>query len=139
MTQAAIGVVSEGTLRTEDLLRAYRGKLAELDSENQYGKLIHEAKHADPEDDDTMYVLEELADALQEFAPDYVYFGAVEGDGACFGFWADIQSALEDEDITKCDDLSMAPNVPYCLVVNDHGNTTLYQGEVVWTEVWGVV
>ena len=31
--------------------------------------------------------LEDLTDALQELAPTGFYFGASEGDGACFGFW----------------------------------------------------
>jgi len=32
-------------------------------------------------------------DALNEYAPDGYYFGAIEGDGSDFGFWA-----IEDED-----------------------------------------
>lgn len=138
MTQATIGVVSEGTHRTEDLLRAYRDKLSELDTDNEYAKLIHEAKFADPLDDDTMYVLDELGDALQEFCPEYVYFGAAEGDGACFGFWPDIEGAKEDGYVY--DDLASAPAVSETIiVVNDHGNVTCYTAEIVYTEIWAVV
>lgn len=139
MTTATIGEVSTGTLRTEDLLRAYAEKLTELDTLNEYLDLRQDAKTVDPDSEEGTWVLNETADALQEFAPDYVYFGSLEGDGSCFGFWPDVEGVMAEEDITKCDDLSIAPNVPYCAVVNDHGNVTLYQGQVVWTEVWAVV
>ena len=34
-------------------------------------------------------IVNDLMDALNEYAPDGYYFGAIEGDGSDFGFWQD--------------------------------------------------
>lgn len=88
-------VVSEGTLRVQDLIAAY---LDELDRftparasslridvqtmKDEYG----EEKWA--ETDEAAETLATLTDALERVAPWGHYFGTLEGDGACFGFWA---------------------------------------------------
>lgn len=96
-------------------------------------------------------VLESLFDSLQTFAPPYAYFGSHPGDGSDFGFWLS-ESFEEEFDGLKVNDLSEIPadfvdSVKAqhvnneILVVNDHGNSTLYymdaQGEL--HEVWSII
>jgi hypothetical protein len=102
-------VVSEATLRTEDLLPAFLSALDDvleastflpgadapervrrvgevqsllgeierrMDGEGYYGSDVAECD------------LEAVTELLEEYAPEGLYFGAHEGDGACFGFWA---------------------------------------------------
>lgn len=160
MTKATIGSVSTGTLRDQDLLRAFadtldsllqpdmpdesflvcdaRNQADILDGENLFGVLLDEAEiHAGD-------VISDLEDALQEFAPPYCRFGAHEGDGADFGFWPCVDSLENDAfscpacptfDVLKVNDTADAPS--YVLHVNDHGNVTLYRIELV--EEWGLV
>ena len=101
---------------------------------------------------EAMAVVEHL---MQELCPPYTYFGTLEGDGACFGVWADIER-LEEEarfggEVLKVSDLSELddPDGPlkrdseytHVMHVNDHGNVTLYA--LSWkpklTEQWAVV
>ena len=93
---ASIGSVSEATLRTEDLLRAFTSTLESLDEFKVYATLVAECyelagrsetwSDSDSEQASCL-VNEELPDLLQQFAPEGAYFGTLEGDGACFGFW----------------------------------------------------
>ena len=95
-------IVSTDTLRLEDLLPKYwqtaeqlaqladrpqlinPGTLAELE------KLVGEdSRESDWNDETAAQALEDLTDTLQDVAPCGFYFGASEGDGACFGFWLD--------------------------------------------------
>lgn len=103
-------IVSTGTLRTEDLLVRYwetAEQLAQLADRPQLinpgtlaglQKLVGEDScEADWNDEEACQLLEDLTDALQDVAPIGFYFGASEGDGACFGFWIceDWADALE--------------------------------------------
>jgi hypothetical protein len=99
-TYATIGSVSEGTLRSEDLINTFAWELCQyrntlhitreqrkrftalLDEANEFG-LDVEAQ----ETYDASELVEELFRALEELAPPYAYFGTLEGDGANFGFW----------------------------------------------------
>lgn len=158
MRYASFGDVSTGTLRSEDLLDTFSSEL-EYQLKRQprrfkraaYRKLIREARaelrkiEACPEDgatEDTAEIVNELQDALCDFAPPYAYFGTHEGDGASFGFYLS-SYALEDFDGLRVEDTSEVPR-DYrgeVLHVNDHGNVTLYlamsRGKL--REVWGVV
>jgi len=67
--------VSEGTLRTEDLIEAFEDFLNSLNIPFE----------KEPHDE---YYLEHLDDQLNELAPEGYYFGAHPGDGACLGFWS---------------------------------------------------
>lgn len=97
-----IGSVSEGTMRTEDLLDTFAGELSyhmkrmrlTRDQRKRFNILLKDANamsgdlagrigHEQCQDD----IVSELFDALDEIAPPYCYFGAAEGDGACYGFW----------------------------------------------------
>lgn len=101
--------ISFGTLKTEDLLSAFCGLLESLvfvngdfyslpenfqerDALNNFvgqcqdcfdedGKLLPEKM------ENAEYLLSDLFDELNNFAPEGYYFGAIEGDGADFGFW----------------------------------------------------
>ena len=158
MTKAIIGSVSTGTLRDQDLLRAFADTLDSLQFLGAGGSLLvrdarNQADILDGEDffgvlrgkaeiyaDD---VISDLQDALQEYAPPYCYFGAHPGDGADFGFWPCIDNLNSDarscaacpSDVLKVDDTSEAPS--YVMHVNDHGNVTLYRVELI--EEWSVV
>lgn len=86
--------VSEGTLRTEDLLRNFAEALEALDHGDVYTSLVEEAlriadneQFLQEEPEVAAWVLAELEDALVDLAPEGTYFGAHPGDGACFGFW----------------------------------------------------
>lgn len=82
--------VSEGTLRGQDLiprfmevLYANGGKLRnELLPEIQ-----EDPGHPFWDSDEMGECVAELFEELNEIAPDGYYFGAHQGDGACFGFW----------------------------------------------------
>lgn len=143
MTPAKItfGTISHGTLRDEDLLDAFSSELEDLIQRSDWTgnhhnrdlllNLAHEASVQDPEDEEAAgQLIEEMFNAFNnEFAPSYTYFGAIEGDGAEFGFWPDIESlemAVQDGEVLKVNDL---PDVPddYAgdvMLVNDHGNVT---------------
>lgn len=90
------GTVIHGTLRTADLLDAFADELerlitmASLPADPHPGNmtLVHEARAVAPETDEADEIVQDLIDALNEYAPDGHYFGSHPGDGADFGFWA---------------------------------------------------
>lgn len=103
-------IVSTDTLRTEDLLVRYwqtAEQLAQLADRPQLinpstlaglEKLVGEdSRESDWNDQEAAELLEDLHEALSDVAPVGFYFGASEGDGACFGFWLgeDWTEALE--------------------------------------------
>lgn len=86
--KAQIGTVINSTMVNRDLIPAFASKLKSLDEEGQYSELVREAESLDDYDNDAACsVLEDLFEALQDFAPEGAYFGAHMGDGADFGFW----------------------------------------------------
>lgn len=103
--------VSKATLREEDLIQAFTEVLEDLNPEKA-GKLrkeyedVYDALETALEEEifphfsfgdnpdlfeATLYLIEALADALEEEAPDGCYFGTLEGDSSCFGFWEEEQ------------------------------------------------
>jgi hypothetical protein len=164
---ARIGAVSDGTMRPEDLIPAFCDELRELDTEGEYTSLLAEAsdlmdlwsetdEDEEHEDDgNASEILGELFDALDSFSAPYCYFGASEGDGACYGWfpsWDSIRDAIHDGEILalgegkydkRWEDLTEEEQdsfTGYVLHVSDHGNATLYTvagGKM--EEVWGVV
>lgn len=95
--------VSTGTLRTQDLLRAFAGELARITDTGRTitdQDLINDAlafaqRLDGPETGAAMAhaldyaadALSELTDRLNALAPEGHYFGSHPGDGADFGYW----------------------------------------------------
>jgi hypothetical protein len=106
-------IVSTDTLRTDHLADAYLGAFDRLGQdvpEPFRSDLQQCAAYASdltgPEPCDAWEIATAWAfDRLGELAPTGFYFGASEGDGACFGFWLceDWAEALEDRGI-DCED-----------------------------------
>ena len=85
-----LGSISTGTLRTDDLLRAFGNILEQLTESSFLTRNAYRLttmNHASQQECDD--VIAELEEALQELCPPFVYFGAHPGDGADFGFWPD--------------------------------------------------
>tara|TARA_Y100000310_G_scaffold207602_1_gene208134 strand:+ start:188 stop:505 length:318 start_codon:yes stop_codon:yes gene_type:complete len=95
------GTLIHGTLRDEDLLQAFSDELARIDVA-KFREVTKADAHlfAESANLTTAQIVEELGeyvtdvindlmDALNEYAPDGYYFGSIEGDGADFGFWQD--------------------------------------------------
>ena len=154
---ARFGSVSSGTMRPEDLIPTFASELDALRNHTSrtHRSLVAAARNlkinADgyyKDEDGAREILSDLFTALQDYAPDYAYFGAVEGDGADFGFWLDYCFAQEFEgakisDPSELDALDTRV-VNEALYVNDHGNMTLFAAwtrgkKTTWREVWSVV
>jgi len=94
--KAQIGSISHGTLRAKDLIDTFAGVLADLSGDDpKAGQLVAECNDYLAQldaGDEPIHALEEvliedLTEALNDFAPDDTFFGAHEGDNADFGFW----------------------------------------------------
>jgi hypothetical protein len=92
------GTISHGTLRTQDLLRAFANEYErilpfngrDLASEARQNADILDMPNQDtPRNNEIAHdVLNDLFDALDTVAHrEGMYFGAHEGDGSDFGFW----------------------------------------------------
>jgi len=153
MTRVRLGTVIHGTLRTEHLILAFLEELEAIDRdradsfwERIPAEAFEDLDHIWWQTDEAMWMLEELFDILNEYAPPFCYFGALEGDGSDFGFWIDryaFEEAVENGEVLKVSELP--DNAPegyeYVAVVDDHGGVTLYQSS--WDgklhEVWSVI
>jgi hypothetical protein len=165
-TKISIGSISEGTMLQEDLLVAFTDALARIQqSGSGVFPVISEARLliwrlesiANPEDlrEYAASVIDKLQAVLNDHAPEGCYFGANPFDGASFGFW--VHEGVQDEypcvDELPCPHCSGHVSDQHYLVVNDHGNMSLYRlvekkattddGERVvwrdWDEVWAIV
>lgn len=157
MSKASFGTISHGTLRNVDLIEAFSAELINLapaDSPGAHADLIAECNAwLDREEDDSDNpeheenggdLVSELIDALNEYAPPYGHFGAHVGDGSDFGFWLgeDVARDVQDNGGLVIEDTGDVPDdyVGEVLLVNDHGNATLYAADGgKLTEIWSVV
>lgn len=164
LTPARFGSISHGTLRTEDLLSAFTSELEwqvgrngdflsrpeNFPMRDRLANLIGEAQDAWAPDGETLAdegtaaeLVDELADALQEFTPTYGYFGSHPGDGSDFGFWVDVESVKEQVGFvsSKSQEYPDAGFVGEWLHVSDHGNATLYVRDASGkdAEIWSIV
>lgn len=149
-----LGTVSEGTLRTEDLLEAFADALERLAGTSDLVKDAHDLLMANADWDwddlgEAQQIVSDLEDALQEYCPPFVYFGAHPGDGADFGFWPD-HDALQDalryarstdavwgNDFPMVNDELLLEDDGVIVHVSDHGNVTVYDMER--NELWSCV
>lgn len=141
-----IGAISEGTSRPEDLVPTFAGVLQEH-APDLYDAWCDAFPNARDEAADPEMLTEAqfaLEDDLTSLAPPYVRFGSNEGDGASYGFWPDWDALDQDAVAVTPPRHNPTPEVlkaetppGYILVVNDHGNATLYR--VALEEVWSVV
>ena len=145
-----MGSVSCATMRPEDLIPAFVYELAnQKPLRRDHYKLSQEISARMNKDgyyqtDDADYDLEELFDALNEYCAPYFYFGAHPGDGADYGYWLseDFEQRFEDDGGLKVNDLADVPRAytGEVLLVNDHGNCSLYRySRGRHWEVWSVV
>ncbi len=142
----SFGSISSGTLRAEDLIPAFAEELERcVNGHPGNMTLVEEARAIEDYDsEEAQEILCDLADALNEYAPDYGYFGSHPGDGADFGFWLydDWKDMLHNDGGFIVNDLS-AISKDYSgpiVVANDHGNCTLYNCQHgTPSEVWSIV
>jgi hypothetical protein len=98
--------VSEGTLLVEDLITEFLDFL-EINAEHEWKRLLEEWRDTLPHtgkynvfvspkfkewilndlQEHATSLGDEVWNTLERIAPEGCYFGALEGDGACFGFW----------------------------------------------------
>lgn len=105
-------IVSCDTLRPEDLLVKFWSAAEQIGADltdllPDLQRLVGEdSSESAWNDEQACWTLESLIDRLQDAAPTGFYFGASEGDGACFGFWLseDWSDALEHCGIAADDD-----------------------------------
>lgn len=93
--------VSRATLRPFDLFPTFLGVIngtPEHDTIMTDNPIIVDALtdegHVFWDSDECIYIINELFDSLNSYAPDGYYFGAHEGDGSDFGYW---ESNEDDE------------------------------------------
>jgi hypothetical protein len=148
MATVHIGSISAGTLRTEDLLEAFASELDHLngqrseltDAAYRWINWLDDGQPANGLQDESEYCLEELFDALNEYAPILCYFGSHPGDGADYGFWPDVD-ALEEEmryaEDTDDDNTKYLPDTNVLVQVSDHGNILVM--DMDRRELWSCV
>lgn len=125
MTYPKIGSVSEGTLRAEDLVDTFASELSyhikrmrlTRAQRKGFSELLRDACG---DQNEKYEIVDKLQDALSEIAPPYSYFGASEGDGACFGFWPIINDELAR--VAAGDAIPREHWGEDVLIINDHGN-----------------
>ena len=151
MRKIQLGSISTGTLRTEDLLPAVIGEIEYLittpppshigtasqriETYRTLRKACNDAKAiTDYDSEDASYMVDELIDALNEYAPPHMRFGAHEGDGADFGWWPtdfdDCERVAEQSGKNgECEFVDIDCNI--YVEVNDHGNMAVYKTDTV--------
>ena len=118
MKKIQFGPVSSDTLKTEHLMPVFVNELLNIDPDNQFGNYLW-AKYSELEEGDDDYWkseeadfdLSELIDELNDVCDiPYVYFGSSEGDGACFGYFVNRESVMDDVrygELVKVSDLDI--------------------------------
>ena len=93
-------VVSQATLRTEDLIESFMDFIEAVcddESVKAVASEYLECKLLEDDQDGLDWFLNEfLFDAMNEIAPEGCYFGAHEGDGSLFGYWEVEEEVDED-------------------------------------------
>jgi len=88
-------IVSEGTLRTEDLAKAFLKVIGQHEPKIK-DAIIDEWTDVllamiDPnavrDEEQEMFLVDHLFNVMDAIAPEGCTFGTLDSDGACFGFW----------------------------------------------------
>jgi len=153
MKYGEIGTVIQGTTKPEDLIPAFRDALESLDVDdkmfqyykNRIAEIDWNIYAENPDFDEYLYdIVEELIDALNEYAPPHCYFGSHIGDGADYGFWmldgsfdhtCKIHTISEGRN-GESEFLDLDCNL--YVEINDHGNvtvSTIDRGEEIFSIV----
>ena len=141
METLSIGSISRGTLRNQDLAQAIYDALLSTGAHSKLELLMVELHDVAQGDDDTESASEIVCDGIEELqshCPPFCYAGMHQGDGSDLGIWPDfeaIDSAIAEGDLVKIDDLSDLDSLAVselnganmAVLVNDHGNVTLYE------------
>ena len=157
MRKIQLGSISSGTLRTEDLLDAVIGESDYLfgsdyldthaDSNDFIVKPLLTAKAVtDYDSEDAGDALEELIDALNQYAPAHTHLGTHEDDGADWrtsgftlrlGWWPtdfkDCHTVSIDQG-KNGESTFVDTDCNLYVEINDHGNTTVKElgGAIIW-------
>jgi hypothetical protein len=143
-TNIQIGTLIHGTLRSEDLIPAFTRELAYLsdaqhpllDEINQFDWASEDIRLniGDSQQEIASELVNDLMDALNEYAPAHAYFGTLEGDGSDFGFWPDTDSfegcdkhVMETPSPLRGDTEWFDLDCGVIVQVNDHGNVSVSQ------------
>lgn len=140
-TFAAIGSVSTGTHREEDLENAYGSallRLARTDPDRERKAEVTRAirRYVETDKVSTQEFVNEVApDLLQMYAGPHCYFGSHPANGSDFGFWPELdyleELAAESDGVVKIDAEDGWPNIPegvqFVLVANPRGSVSLYE------------
>ena len=149
-----VGGYSNGTLRSVDIAdsivwEARKVKLSRRERNTvrrmaMLSRRVDSGYATEDEAEELDYIINEyVPNIIDAHAPDYTYYGSLEGDGACIGLLPCVESVLED---MRCggiiayeDDRSDYRG--YVCDVNDHGNMTLYRrtSDKTLREVWSIV
>jgi hypothetical protein len=131
--KARIGSISHGTLLASDLIISFADEL------RLYAPDHDRVKEADAvqtlwasgwtdiydQSEQINELVNDLQDALNEYAPPYCYFGNTEGDGSDFGFWPCMEQIGELPRVSDPNEVEQHAGED-CAFVNDHGNVTVY-------------
>jgi hypothetical protein len=88
-----VGIIVEGTMRTEDVCSAIMDVLEVELASDQFKQVEYGLKQAKRGGYYESYVWEDLFDAMDDIAPANLYFGNTEGNASDYGFWE-----IEDEE-----------------------------------------
>jgi hypothetical protein len=147
----AIGTISHGTLRNEDLASAIHAAL-KSQGRKESDVLMRDLRgiaNGLVEDNDSEIVADGI-DALNDHVPMFCYAGFHPGDGSDLGVWPDhemIESAIADGDAIQISDLadldslaiSELQGANVAILVNDHGNISVYQLNLAAQLMWDCV
>lgn len=146
-----IGTISHGTLRNEDLASAIHAAL-KSQGHKESDMLMRELRGIANAlvDDNDSEILSDGIDALNYHVPMFCYAGFHPGDGSDLGVWPDhemIESAIADGDAIQISDLadldslaiSELQGANVAILVNDHGNISVYQLNLAAQLIWACV
>lgn len=147
-----LGVISEGTNETAELIPRFYSALEDIDEESALEWRVEypytagwdsagAAPDMMPPGEESVDAFNDLFARLNHRAPIFCYFGVhrERGRGSDYGFFPDfnaIEEASNDGDLLKTD-AGSSGQPGYILEVNDHGNVTLYA--LTKEEVWNCV